>query len=492
MNSDKNILDIGGKSHGIAMNFLFMMAMRLLTASLSFLLIIYVARHWGVTELGAFSLLFSIFIFFQQMPMLGLHIAVIRDVGANPEKIRDIGKNTALISLSVSGALFFAIGFGGSAFYQHEINLHQPLWLVAAAMIPTSCIVIAEAILIGLGKTKLVAAYNIVENLIRTILCILAIFLDYGLTMIFIIFLAGRFLTAFFYLTYGGFYNVFSVRLQNTRFNMIPSYIKQIPVLFGILLFSVCIERMDIFMISGLLDLKNVGLYSAPYKIYELGLMVPTLMAVVLIPVLSSLFKDNMDKFNQLIMAVFRFILLCWTPVIVCFVFYSPVLMTLFFGAEFTDSGFVLQLLMPGLVFVGIANVFSVSLIVSNKANLELKVVALVAGAYAVQLFFFILQWGIDGAAIATLSISLLHPVIVYLLTKSHFDLSGLTTMAVKTLVAAVCMSLVLIFSTDMLGYFAIPVSMIAYLLFIIGERLVSTSEIKNYWDTIVLKVGEH
>ena len=491
MGSDKDILDFGGKSHGVFMNFSFMMIMRLMTAMLSFLLILYIARQWGATDLGKFSLLFSIFIFFQQMSLLGLHIAVIRDTAGNPENSHKICINAMLISLIVSTVLFFAIGFGGTYFYRHEPDIHQPLWLVAATMFPTSLIVVAESILIGLEKTKSVAAYNIVETLFRAIPCIIAIFLGYGLTTIFVIFLLGRFITAFSYLKFAGFYKAFLVPITKTQFKTIPSYLRQIPVLFGILLFSVCIERLDVFMLSALQNLKEVGLYSAPYKIYELGLMIPTLMALVLAPVLSSHFKENIDEFNKLIMIVLRFILLSWAPVIVLLAYYAPALIALIFGAEYADSSVVLQLLLPGLIFVGIANMFSVSLIVSNKAHVELKILALVATGYAIQLLFFIPQWVIAGAASATLITALLHPIIVYLVTKSHFDLADMVPIAFKTLLAAACMWVMLLSSSEILGYYvSIPISLAAYLLLIIAGRLISTDEIKNIKTAITLKVA--
>jgi len=467
-------------------NFTFMMVMRLVTAVLSFLLILYIARYWGAAYLGKFSILFAVFLFFQQMPLLGLHVAIIRDVAADPDNYRTTAINALVIAMCVSLFLFVIIGLGGGFVYRDVQDVHSALWLIAASIFPTSLIVVIESVLIGLEKTKTVAIFNIGENLIRTVPSIIAVFLGYGLTSIFVIFITGRLIMASAYLNYAGFYNVFRVPINQIRFLTIRNYIKLIPVFFGILAFSVLIERLDFFMLSMFADFKVVGLYSAPYKIYELGLMVPSLMMVIMIPVFSSCFNRSIPDFHRLMKNVFLFILIGWTPFIIIFSYHASLFMG-FFGHEYQHTGIVLQLLISGIVFVGFGQLFSVGLFISHNQHIELKVLALACAIYALLLFIFIPLWGAVGAAIATLIEAIVHPLIVYPMARSSLAIHGYALPVFKTAVAAGGLALSMYVFQPLLGFFNMVPGIVIYLLVIIASKAVPASDIRNLF-TVALE----
>lgn len=426
----------------IVRNLASMGIMRIASAILSFVLVIYIARSWGAVSLGEFSLAFSYFFLLQQMPLLGLHIVLMRDIAANPEGANRHFSNASVLACGVSLILALMVGAGGQWFYPGGSGeLHGALWLVAAAMIPTGFICAAESVLIGQQRMHILAAINVIENIVRTALSLIAIYFGYGMATIFTLLLASRILTAVGYFYWGGLRETFHPELFEVA--VLKDYFRQVPTFFGIMLFAVGINRLDFILLSKLGTLQDVGLYYAPYKVYEIATMVPTLFMAVLFPSFAAKYKTSKEQFAAIFALSVRCILLLGAPCILLSAFYAREIMLLF-GQQYQNVYPALQWLLLSLVAAALIQLFSIVMLVTDHQHLDFKTLGIACAGYAVLLAFTIPAWGYMGAAVSTFGATMLQIAVRCYFAARHLDVHIGVAVLLQTAAAALLMAAVL------------------------------------------------
>lgn len=377
-----------------------MAAMRVVSAALSFVLVLYIARNQGADALGQFSLLFGLFMLSLQLPLLGLHVVVIRDVAATGERMPALAVNAIALSAAVAAVLVVPLGLWGMAVYDDQARIHAALWMVAASLLPTSFICVVESVLIGQQRMHVLAVIGVAENIGRTAASLVAVLGGHGVTAMFAIFLAGRVFTACAYWRYSGVGAALDWRLFDLR--RVRHYLGMAPAYFGILALGVIANRLDVVLLSRLGSMEAAGMYAAPYKLYEVGLMAPTLISLALVPALSQAHVSGSAKLLGLLDTVMRGGLILGVPVALAVAFMAQAIVTGLFDARYEPAYPVLQFLAVNLVLVWIHQLLTVTLQVSHRPHADL-----VANAIACTVFLPALAWAIPrysylGAAAAT------------------------------------------------------------------------------------------
>lgn len=394
-------------------NFFSMSAMRGISSLLTLALVVAFSRVWGAEQLGQFVLLATLFLFFQLLPLLGLHLYLISKISASPETAMHHFSNATLLALLVSLVLALSLGFGGAALYADLPGIQNALWLVAASLIPTAPIAAIEAVLLAQQRMDLVARRNIAENIGRTAISLLLVFSGGGLTAVFITFLCGRILVALSYLRSP------VVALPFTRaelsFHTLREYMHSIPTFFGIVIFGALIARLDILILSKLGTPEDLGLYAAPYKLYEVGLMVPQIITVVLYPRMCELHAKSPAEMLHLIAAGIRHPLLFACPILILIGFNSTLVLSLF-GTRAQTGAITLMLLLPALVGAGINQLLATCMFVIGRPDLDLRTLTIGTFVTAIALFLCIPRFGSSGAAFVVLAMSVFIPAVRCLL----------------------------------------------------------------------------
>lgn len=456
-------------------NFGSMGAMRIASAAMSFTFVVYIARLWGPRSLGEFSLALSYFVLLQQMPLLGLHIVLIRDIATDPAAARRHVFNAAFIALLASLVLAVAVGAAGQWLYQDGTGqLHAAMWLVGASMVPTGFICVAEATLIGQQRMHVLAGVNVAENIFRTTASLAAAYLGYGLAVIFTVFLLGRLLAAAAYFRWGELTE--NLDPKWLRRETIKGYVKQVPVFFGIMVFAAAINRLDFVLLSWLGTLYDTGLYSASYKLYEVGTMLPTLLMVVLFPYFAESYKASRGQFAAAFSAGVRLILLFLTPGVVLATFHAKTLMALF-GPEYADAYPVLRWLMPSLIAAALIQLFSVVLVVTENQRIDCQVLAIACIAYAVMLAVAIPYLGAIGAAMSTFGVAILQVALRYHFIGRRLRLPAAASAFVDAGTAALAMSAVL-YLLRAYPVLAAAAGLAAYLSLLFARRAITMQQL--------------
>ena len=229
----------------ILRNLTSMTAMRVITAALSLGLISLIAKRWGAIHLGEFSTLFTYFMFLQQLPLLGLHIVIARTVASDAENSTKQSINALFISLAVAAILMLGIGLIGRYFYPP--SMHSSFWLVGFSCIPSALIVVIEAILIGREQVRFISRVNIIENLLRTLACMVIVLGGGGLTLICATFFFGRWLAVLLYWRNTNIIKYFVI--SNASKERIRELVRMSPTFLGIMFFSAAFGRFDFILL---------------------------------------------------------------------------------------------------------------------------------------------------------------------------------------------------------------------------------------------------
>jgi len=181
-----------------------------------------------------------------------------------------------------------------------------------------------------------------------------------------------------------------------------------IPLMF-VAIIGAIMHWTDIMMLGYFTDTETVGLYHPAAR--TAGLMRTILLAVLGIfsPMMSQYHSQkNFTKMNSIYKLSTRWIISLAIPFVILFVLFSKKVMLLF-GPEYLDSSFVLILLTIGAFVQSIFGTAGSSLTMTGYSKVNLINALIVSIVNIVLNIILIPQFGINGAAIATLiSLSIL------------------------------------------------------------------------------------
>jgi O-antigen/teichoic acid export membrane protein len=160
--------------------------------------------------------------------------------------------------------------------------------------------------------------------------------------------------------------------------------------------------NFDSVLLGFLMGPAAVGWYSAAYKPVTVALAMPVTFFIGIFPVLSREFARDPGAFESVMTRAFRITSLVAFPFGVGGTLLAAPLIEFFFGAEYSNSIPVLQILAWSAVVVILRGTFKQGLIAADQHRLDLRC-ALIATACNVSLNFLLIpRYGITGAAVAT------------------------------------------------------------------------------------------
>jgi O-antigen/teichoic acid export membrane protein len=223
------------------------------------------------------------------------------------------------------------------------------------------------------------------------------------------------------------------------------------------------VGRIDFIVLSLMVSMKDVGMYSPPFKIYEIGLMVPSLITVVLFPAFSRCFESAREKFNALYRDMLRFVFVLGAPAVILLANASGFLIELIFGAEYSDGSGVLQLLAFTILVIALDQLLTCVTLAGHREDLEFKILVIACVVYLVLLFLMVSLLGYIGAAIATLSASLVKLVVRYFWIKKELRIPEVMHLLYRPLIAVLPLVLALYFLKDINIFLSSFLALTAY-----------------------------
>jgi O-antigen/teichoic acid export membrane protein len=124
---------------------------------------------------------------------------------------------------------------------------------------------------------------------------------------------------------------------------------------------------IDSVLLSVIKGVEVVGWYSAAYQLMTVLLLIPTVMNLVVLPVMSRFYVEAKDSLLLLRDTFFRYMVLISMPMGIGITFLADEIILFIFGAGYVNSIIALQILVWAPVFIFLGSPFARFLESSNK-----------------------------------------------------------------------------------------------------------------------------
>jgi O-antigen/teichoic acid export membrane protein len=215
--------------------------------------------------------------------------------------------------------------------------------------------------------------------------------------------------------------------LQNKkRFEKIKFDKEYIKYSFSLVLAAmmwVAIDKVDVIMIGSMLDMKSVGVYQISSQLSNLIFMVLVIFDTVFGPKISQLYHEGkLEELKQLYIRSTRILAVGGTLLVVIMLLLSKYILLLF-GSEFVSGQ--LSLVLRGIGQLVNVSVGSVWLMLAMTGKPKFQIYTnLTAFLLNIGLNYLLIpQYGINGAAFASMVSVILINVIGYLLVSREFKI---------------------------------------------------------------------
>ncbi len=374
---------------------------KILRMGVGLLIGVWIARYLGPEQFGLLNFTAALIGLFGALAAMGLQGIVVRDIVQNPACREDTLGSAALLQL-LGGAAAYTLLLATVFYLRPQDVLSQ---LVAAIL---GAVVLLKAFEVAgyWFESQVQSKYTVwVQN---------AAFLIFaGIKAVLI--LTGASLISFAWAMLAeAFVVALAMTLALHRFGPPLSSLRVgyrrccalLKASWPLMLSSISVMiymKIDQIMIGQMLGNDAVGIYSAAVRISEIWYFIATAVAASVLPAILEAKKNNEAQYRQRLQALFD--LMTWIAIIVALpvTFFATPLVTMLFGADYSEAGGVLAIHVWATVFVFLGVAGGNWFLAENQQLISLQRTALGAAVNVLLNIVLIPMLGVVGAAWATL-----------------------------------------------------------------------------------------
>lgn len=373
-----------GKRDSVIGNAVSMLGARLAVPLLNVALVVSVARVLGVSQLGQYTLLTTLFLLWENLKALGLPTLMVREIARDGDSglvyyrgLVRIGLGGASVGIAAAVAIFWMAG---------RSSLLLPALVLSLGLLPSAYVLANDALFLALGQARHSVKIAFVENSVRLAASLLAVLVfRRGILSLCVAYAVTRALAAL--------AGAFVIR-RNLGLTLPPStptviwtMLRRAPAFVVIFAFPIVLFRMDVVLLGNLKDDYEVGLYSAAIRLIAVCLLIPDSLMTATFSALSNLSGSaTLVEFRELVRRALHWVTLLLLPIAIVGFFAAPVIVRLVYGPNFSSAIPIFQVLVWGLVPFGINRVLGDSLVAQGKqstvASIVLCALLLSSGIY--------------------------------------------------------------------------------------------------------------
>jgi O-antigen/teichoic acid export membrane protein len=396
----------------------------------SFLLYIYISRIYGPETMGAYSVFIAMIGLAGIFSTLGMTSSVMRFVPdfISKQKFSEL-KKLKLIYFLLPGSLSVLLGI---LIINNSMSINNTLFpnsdnewilIVIGVILPFySLFLIGNEFARATGKTNLFEYFRSLHVQLSCLLLVIIITFFFKSSKIPIIVTGALFIVGFLilWLSNSNYINRKN-RHKNTTASISHKTVLAISLPMLLTAFSSLImERIDTLMIGYFNDNSDVGIYNVALKIAVLIMFLTIPVNAVLIPKLSEAFWNKDDAtLAHYIYRASRFMMLSSVLIFLILLLFSELILNLF-GKEFLEARYALLILATGYL---VNACFGLAEHMLNLSGHEKKLTIVFTFGLIVNIilnYFLIPLYGINGAALATMSSMIIWNVLAGLIIKKH------------------------------------------------------------------------
>ncbi len=384
-----------------------------------------IARQFGSEGVGAYQLSTNLVGYFTLFALFGLSPLIVREMSATPSQVGPLFWRTLVNRLIFSSWALVGLGVLAttSGYPRPIVTLLAVLGvgLVASTVVDSAFIVFQAAQRMGL-----ILATTVLQVSCYIGLGIVALRSGYGITGLAVASSTGVVVQA-----------ISGLAVVHIRFAPYPRPFPRLGTRailaagapFFIATTAVAIlARIDVYILSLMVSLHQVGYYLAGYIFLEIALIFPMAAATAVYPRLTIVANSPGQTLEVACSRYYRVVAgLCACCAAGCVVV-APELVRLLYGEGFGGSVPITRIVMVSLIFVGFNTVFGRGIYAAGGQWPLVRVTCIGAGFNIAANILLIPIWGIEGAAIVTVVTYAVMSVMHWQLAARYHCRPGLPT----------------------------------------------------------------
>ncbi len=200
--------------------------------------------------------------------------------------------------------------------------------------------------------------------------------------------------------------------------------------------------KSDTLILSLIKSESAVGLYGAAYRVIDVLIMLPFVLAGLMLPQLTQTLRSNdLKSFRKIIQNSFDVMAIIALPLVIGTQFVAKPLMSLVAGKEFLYSGVILQLLIIAAGAIYLGTVFSHVILAIEKQRQTIWAYALVAITTFAGYLIFIPKYSYFGAAAVTIYSEILIAILIFSITFYYIKFFPNLIIFIQSLIACAFMA---------------------------------------------------
>jgi O-antigen/teichoic acid export membrane protein len=392
-------------------NFFLLMINNILSPVFSTALVVVISRFQGLEVMGKYALMTTVLILGQNCISLGFPILITRETAKLPLRASQYYISSCVVSLGLLSIILLFICPTLWLFVE-DTEMQISLQFVLLSLIPSIFTIYAEAVLLGLEKTEGFIFVTLIENILRVVSSTFFVFFGYGIVSIAIIILILRTASCLFLINIMRRNGVKpTVRIN---FLLCKELLQQIPVLGSIPIVNALYSRADVLLITWMRGLSEVGLYGASTRLVDLARLFPQAYGRALYPLISRLYSQRHEAFQQAFINASRTLLLVMFCMAIILSGLADYFIGWLYGSTFQEAAVVLRLLAWTIVPYSLACILAQILFSTDNQVLDLRV-NIIATLVSIGLNLLVIPvWGGVGAACVSMISMTLYASIQY------------------------------------------------------------------------------
>ncbi len=395
----------------IAKNTTLMFSSQVISYILLFFATIYTARYLGTEGFGILSLALAITGIYAIFADLGLNTFIVREVSKNTSISDKYLTNTFLMKIILALITFFITYLTVTIVnYSQEVSL--AIYIILISMIFSSFTGILNSIFQAHEKMEYQSLSNILNGIIMFGIVLFAIYNNLGLLSFAIIYLISSIII----LIYS--FIVYLLKFHISKFEVDLKFWK--PTIteawpFGISgLFAMVFVWIDSFLLSIIIGNDSVGIYNAAYRLIMFLLFIPTILNMVMFPLMSKFFVSSENSLKKILRKYFKLMLIIAIPIGISTMILSDKIILLIFGSNYTGSIIALQILIWATVFIFLNSAY-IQLLQSTNQQRSLMKIATVGMVVNILLNILLIpKFSYIGASAVTVLTEFIILVLVF------------------------------------------------------------------------------
>lgn len=423
---------------------------------INFFILLYLPRVLGPAGYGTFNFAQSYIMYFYLICDLGLSLLCVREVNQSKNKQNIIDKIYSLkfyVSLIAMAIFYISI-----LFIKKSMTVKYMLLCIGFSIFFTGITI--DYIFNALSNMKYNGLSVAFKNIIFGMLCFLFI-KDAKHSYITALFYTISLFFAQLYLLIVFNKKYFKIKLVKCNKNDINIFKKSLPLAIANFMIQIN-NNFDIVYLTFTRTQKEVGYYSAPYKIINFLIGIMCLYFNAAYPMIAELIKKSRKELNNYITKFYTIGMTVFVPITFGGIALNKKIINFAFGYQYQKSEILFVLLLPLIIIRMITSTYGAVMIMGNKSKYFTKGVMI--GAFINIILNIILtpKYGAEGSAVATILCESIQGIYLYYIFRKDCD-SKLFKASFIPLLSSIIMYIILKMNNNINLFLGIILGVIIY-----------------------------